>query len=216
MITAKSTVLFMGDSITDCSRDPLGEPTPWNLQTGLGKGYVNLVDAWLTANHAQDMVRVINRGVSGRTVRDLKEAWDTEVTQLKPQWLSMMIGINDVWRQFDCPLRTEIHVGLDEYKNTLDKLLALSRPSLNGLVLVTPYIIEPNRQDPMRKTMDKYIAVIQKLAKKHSAILVDVQAAFDLVMKHRHPMELAWDRIHPGAAGHMVIAKAWLKATGYL
>ena len=64
--------------------------------------------------------------------------------------------------------------------------------------------------------MDRYIGVVKRLAKKHSAIIVDVQTAFDLVMKHRHPMELAWDRIHPCTAGHMIIARAWLKATGYL
>ncbi len=116
MISTKSTVLFMGDSITDCSRDPLGEPTPWNHQTGLGQGYVNLLNAWMITNHAPDMVRMINRGVSGRTIRDIKEAWDREVTPLKPEWLSVLIGINDVWRHFDCPLRTEIHVGIDEYK----------------------------------------------------------------------------------------------------
>ena len=206
----------MGDSITDCSRAPLGEPTPWIPQAGLGQGYVNLINAWLTSSRPADMIRVINNGVSGRIVRDIKEAWDREVTQLKPQWLSVKIGINDVWRQFDQPLRREIHVGLEEYEQTLDGLLTLSRPSLAGLVLVTPYVIEPNRQEPMRKLMDQYGAVIHKLAAKHSAILVDTQSALDAVMRHRHPMELAWDRIHPGTAGHMVIAQAWLKAVGYL
>jgi lysophospholipase L1-like esterase len=43
-----------------------------------------------------------------------------------------------------------------------------------------------------------------------------LSGTFDLITKYRHPMEIAWDRIHPGTAGHMAIAQAWLKATGYL
>jgi lysophospholipase L1-like esterase len=216
MIPPNSTIVFMGDSITDCNRDPLGEPTPWNSTAGLGRGYVSLINAWISSSRPADKLRIINRGVSGRTVRDLKAAWDQEVTQLKPQWLSVKIGINDVWRQFDSPLRKEIHVLLPEYESTLDALLAQSRPALTGLVLVMPYMIEPNRQDPMRAMMDQYGAVVRKLAVKHSAILADPQAAFDDVMKHRHPMEIAWDRIHPDLSGHMVIAQAWLKAVGYI
>jgi lysophospholipase L1-like esterase len=216
MIPQNRTIVFMGDSITDASHDGLGEPTPWMIWAGLGRGYVGLVYAWITASRPADKLRIINRGMSGRTVREIKEAWGREVTEVKPQWVSLMIGINDVWRHFDSPLRKECHVGIEEYESTLDALLTAHRPSLEGMVLVAPYVIEPNRQEPMRVMMDQYGEVVRKLAAKHSAILVDTQTAFDEVNLHRHPMEIAWDRIHPDSVGHMVIAQAWLKATGYL
>jgi len=80
---------------------------------------------------------------------------------------------------------------------------------------MTPYVIEPNRADPMRAQMDRYGAVVKKLAAKHDALFVDLQAAFDAVTADRHPMAWAWDRIHPNAAGHMVIAKALLDTLGF-
>jgi MinD-like ATPase involved in chromosome partitioning or flagellar assembly len=73
-------------------------------------------------------------------------------------------------------------------------------PSLKGLILATPYFIESNLADPMRVRMDAYGAVVKKLAAKHDAILVDTQAGFDRMLKHMHPMALAWDRVHPNSS----------------
>ncbi|MCG6198000.1 GDSL family lipase, partial [Anoxybacillus sp. LAT_38] len=64
-------------------------------------------------------IRVVNKGISGNTVRDLKARWKEDVIAQKPDWVSIMIGINDVWRQYDLPLMKEKHVYLDEYETTL-------------------------------------------------------------------------------------------------
>lgn len=80
---------------------------------------------------------------------------------------------------------------------------------------MTPYIIEPNRTDAMRQQMDRYGAIVKKIAAKRRAIFVDTQAAFDTVLNHMHPMALAWDRIHPNHIGHAIIARAFLKAVGF-
>ena len=109
----------------------------------------------------------------------------------------------------------ETHVGIREYERTLEELLQRTRPLVKGLVLMTPFFIEPNRKDAMRRRMDAYGTVVKKLAKRHDAVLVDVQAAFDRVLRRQHPAALAWDRIHPSQAGHMVIARAFLNAIGY-
>ncbi len=119
------------------------------------------------------------------------------------------------WRQFDMPRQPETHVGLEEYEATYDALLKQTRPLLKRLVLLTPHFIEPNRSDPMRARMDQYGAVVRKLAGRHDAVLVDVQAAFDKALEHVHPMSLAWDRVHPDQAGHMIIARAILKALDF-
>ena len=211
-IQPNSKLLMIGDSITDCERaQPVGE----GLFGALGKGYVGLVDGLLQATLPQQRVRVVNMGTSGNTVRDLATRWHTDVLDQQPDWLSIMIGINDVWRQFDSPLQTEIHVPIDEYRTTLTRLVATTRPRLQGLVLMTPFFIEPNHADPMRAQMDRYGTVMREVAAAHDAVLVDTQAAFDRVLAALHPMTLAWDRVHPTLTGHTVLARAFLNAVGY-
>ncbi|MGB6324761.1 MAG: SGNH/GDSL hydrolase family protein [Methylocella sp.] len=212
-IHSNSTLLMIGDSITDCGRvRPVAEAVGGDL----GNGYVALIHAMLGATCPQRQIRIRNTGISGNTVRDLAARWQSDVLDLKPDWLSIMIGINDVWRQFDAPLQTEWHVSLDEYASILEQLVRATRPQLKGLVLMTPYFIEPNRADPMRAMMDRYGEVVRRLAGQYQAILVDTQAAFDCVLTEVHPMALASDRVHPTLAGHMILARAFLRALKYV
>jgi lysophospholipase L1-like esterase len=208
-IPCNRMLLMIGDSITDCGRArPIAESVSWDL----GNGYVALVNALLGATCPEQKIRIRNMGVSGNTVRDLAARWQTDVVDARPDWLSIMIGINDVWRQFDSPLQVEWHVTQGEYATTLEQLVRTTRPRLDGLVLLTPYFIEPNRADPMRAMMDQYGEVVRDLARRYDAVFVDTQAAFDAVLTKVHPMALAGDRVHPTLAGHMIIAQAFLKA----
>jgi lysophospholipase L1-like esterase len=210
-IDLKSKLLFIGDSITDAERSPAGE----GLFGALGKGYVSHLDAMLGAVYHDYAIRVINKGTSGNTVRDLKERWQKDVLDLKPDWLSIMIGINDVWRQFDLPQITEAHVYLNEYETTLNELVDQARPMLKGLVLMTPFYIESNKSDAMRAMMDQYGATVKCTAERVGALFVDTQAAFDIVLQSYYPAALAWDRVHPNDKGAMVIARAFLNAVGF-
>jgi lysophospholipase L1-like esterase len=205
-------LVFIGDSITDAGRTrPDGE----GLFGAIGTGYVQYVDALLNVTYPEYSIRVINKGNSGNTVRDLKERWDEDVLQLKPDWLSIMIGINDVWRQFDSPRQIEQHVGLEEYEATLRELVEKTQPQLQGLVMAAPFFIESQRGDAMRALMDKYGAVVRSIAEERNAVFVDTQAAFNRVLEHQHSAALAWDRVHPNHVGTMIIAKAWLDAVGF-
>lgn len=200
------TLLFTGDSITDCGRTrPLGE------RAGLGQGYVELVDALLSTAYPERRIRVLNTGISGNRVTDLEARWQSDVLDLSPDWLSIMIGINDVWRQFD-HLADKYSVSLARYEKGYRALLEQTRPSLQGLVLMPPYYIEANRKDPMRAMMDEYGAMVQRLAVDFDAIFVDVQAAFDAFLVHRPTQTLCGDRVHPNKTGHMIIAQAFMDA----
>ncbi len=212
LLEPKSKLVMIGDSITDCGR---GQPIGESFQDGLGNGYVSLIDALLTAAYPAHRIRVLNTGTSGDTVLDLAARWERDVRALQPDWLSVLIGINDVWRQFDAPTQIEWQVPLATYTSTLEDLIAQTRPHLKGLVLLSPYFIEPNRSEPMRALMDKYGAAMKQIAKRHQAIFVDTQAAFDAVLKDIHPMTLAWDRVHPSQTGHLILARAFLKAIDY-
>jgi lysophospholipase L1-like esterase len=207
-IEQQQKLVIIGDSITDTGRSrPIGE----GRNDALGKGYVLEIDALLGSFYPELGIRVANVGSSGNTVRDLKARWQTDVLDLKPDWLGIMIGANDVWRQHDLPWLKERHVCLEEYETILDELCAQTRSSLKGLVLIAPFFIEPNRQDAMRAMMDRYGAAMKKIASKHSAIFIDTQAAFDEALKHYYSATLSWDRVHPNHIGHMIIAKAFLK-----
>lgn len=205
-------LVMIGDSITDCDRaKPAGE----GLFDPYGKGYVNMVKSFLDASYPELAIRVVNKGTGGNTVRNLAERWQADVLDLKPDWLSILIGINDVWRHFDTPKMPEGHVGVEEYERTLENLITVSLPTLKGLILMTPYFIEPNRSDAMRVKMEQYAAVVKKLAKRHKAILVDTQAGFDRMLKSMHPMAIAWDRVHPNTSGHALLAKMFLEGIGF-
>lgn len=210
-LTPHSKLVFIGDSITDCERArPVGE----GLFGAVGKSYVGLIEGFLGAIHPAAAIRVVNMGTSGNTVLDLKARWQTDVLELKPDWLSIMIGVNDVWRQFDLPRQTEIHVPPKVYEKTLNELVRTTRPQVQGLILMTPFYIEPNRDDAMRARMDQYGAIVKKVAAKNRALCIDVQAAFDEVLQHMHPNAIAWDRVHPNIIGHAIIARAFLRAVG--
>ena len=212
LIEKNSKLVMIGDSVTDFERArPVGE----GLFGGIGKSYVGIVDGLINSTYPESKIRVINMGIGGNNVRDLKSRWQTDVLDLKPDWLSIMIGFNDVWRQYDSPLIRESHVYLEEYEKTLEQIVKETRPSLKGLVLMTPYYIEKNKADAMRATMDQYGAAVKEIAEKYHAILVDTQAAFDDILEYYYPAAISWDRIHPNIFGHTVIARAFLNAIGF-
>lgn len=205
------TILFIGDSISDYDRKrPVGE----GLFDAWGKSYVANAASLMSCMYPELGLRIINMGISGNQVRDLDARWQTDVMDHHPDWVSVLIGINDVWRQFDCPSQKEQHVPLDEYEATYEKLIEQTLPHVKGMILMTPYFMEPNKLDPMRARMDEYGAVVRRLAQKHGLVFVDLQAAWDELFRHMHPCNIAWDRIHPNQTGCMYIAKQFLNAVG--
>lgn len=213
LIAAREKLVMIGDSITDVGRArPIGEGRG---DDALGRGYVMLVDAFLSVAYPERLIRVVNMGISGNTTRDLKARWQTDVLDLAPSWVSIMIGANDVWRQFDTPRQPERHVRIEEYEQNLADLVVATKPRVKGLVILTPFYLEPNRQDPMRSTMDRYGAAATRVARGQDVRLVDTKQAFDTLLETYYPAAINWDRVHPNATGAMVIARAFLTAIGF-
>jgi lysophospholipase L1-like esterase len=124
-----------------------------------------------------------------------------------------MIGINDVWRAFDGFPRDTVPFA--EFEATLRSLLRRAVDATGcRLILADPYLIEPDRQEPQRAASDRYAGVVGELAVEFDARHVATQRAFDDVLAVSAPTDWADDRIHPGLAGHAVIAEAFLRTIG--
>ncbi len=203
-------IVFAGDSVTDMeSAQPVGE----GLFDNLGRSYVRVVENLLTAVYPELRIRVTNAGISGNTSRDLLERFQRDVCDLNPDWVSICIGINDVWRQFDCPAMPDCHVLPDEYEKNLTKMLErLKKQKVKGIFLLSPYIIEPNREDKMRARMDEYVEICRRLAEKYGCIFVDFQKLYEDFCHVRYSGNIAWDRIHPNQIGATLMAMSFLNA----
>lgn len=201
-------IVFAGDSVTDMgSTNPIGE----GLCENVGRGYVRLVESFLSAYYPEILTRVTNAGISGNTSRDLLARFDRDVVSLNPDWVSVCIGINDVWRQFDCPAIPDGHVMPEEYRNNVEEMILKVKDKVKGIFILSPYYIEPNHDDFMRKRMDEYVEISKELAEKHGCRFVDFQKVFENYCKIRHSAYIAWDRVHPNQVGSMLMAKAFLE-----
>lgn len=201
-------LVILGDSITDCGRArPVGEGLPG----ALGNGYVNLFDAMAQVDHPAWKLRVVNMGTDGETSRDLLARWDTDCDALKPDIVAVLIGINDVWRQFDSHYRTEIHVLPDEYAANLREMVRRTVPA-RKLLFVSPFYFEPNEKDPMRAQMDVYRALMRTVAAENDIPFVDLQDAFAELLQHFYPGCITWDRVHPSAPAQLIIARQIMAA----
>lgn len=205
-------IVFAGDSVTDMgSAQPVGE----GLFDDVGRGYVRVIENLLVARYPERNIRITNAGVSGNTSRDLLGRFDRDVVALKPDWVSICIGINDVWRQFDCPAIRDAQVQPEEYAANMETMIGKVKDSVKGIFLLTPFYMEPNREDPMRARMDEYCDICRKLAEKHECIFVDFQSMYERFCRIRHSTCIAWDRVHPNQMGATLMAMEFLRHCGF-
>lgn len=201
-------IVFAGDSVTDMGRArPVGE----GLGDSLGRGYVQIINNMLSAYYPKIRVRVTNSGIDGNTSRDLLKRFNTDVVDLNPNWVSICIGINDVWRQFDMPTAPDSWVLPQEYESNVEKMILDVKDKVKGIFILTPYYMETNKTDMMRQRMEEYIEICKKLATKHGCILVDFQKMYDEYLSVRHSSYIAWDRVHPNQVGATLMAMEFLK-----
>jgi len=197
---ARQRIVFIGDSITDAGRREVDPP--------YGTGYMSLVRAFVTARRPDLGLVWFNRGVNGNTVRDLAARWEADVVALRPDWLSVMIGINDVWRF----LGNEAEgVPLEEFERIYRRLLKRAVEAAGcRLILADPYVVEADPAEPHRTKSDLYGRVAQRLAAEFGAVHVRTQQALDRALATTVPSEWSHDRIHLDLPGHAVLAQAYL------
>jgi lysophospholipase L1-like esterase len=199
------TIVFIGDSITDAGKRTAA-------YRPLGYGYVHFVVNFLLAKYPEYNINSINTGISGNTIRDLNGRWEKDCLAYKPDILSVLIGINDVWRQHTD--RPDEAVYLDEYEFTYERLLSRAEDNSDcGMVLMEPFMFCSDTENPMYDSLKDFIAVVHNLAKKFDAVLVPLQESIDKIIKKIPPEKFSDDMVHPYLWAHSWIAQRWLKAT---
>lgn len=134
---------------------------------------------------------------------------------LNPDWVSICIGINDVWRQFDSPAIPDGQVMPEEYRENVEKMIVDVNDKVKGIFILSPYYMEPNRNDMMRARMDEYVEICRQFAEKYNCIFVDFQKMYEEYCKIRHSSYIAWDRVHPNQVGATLMARAFLEKAGF-
>ncbi|MDP6490768.1 MAG: SGNH/GDSL hydrolase family protein [Kiritimatiellia bacterium] len=203
LIEIGSTVLFQGDSITDAGR---GAMDPEDL----GSGYAMMAASWFSAACPELNVRFLNRGISGNRAADLEQRWERDCLELKPDWVSVMIGINDTWRAFDSGDPTSTEAFEASYRTILNQ----TREKLGAhLILIEPFVLPfPEDRKAWRADLDPRIQVVRTLADEFDAILVPMDGIMNAAAEKRDPAFWAPDGVHPTPAGHALIAQSWLRA----
>lgn len=209
-------VMFTGDSITDCGRArPIGDKAGT-----LGDSYVGniFVQMWAQDPHAG--VKIMNTATSGDTSRSLRARFENEVVCYDADYLFIMIGVNDCWREFDELTEAENAPTDNEYRDNMTYMIERAIERGMKPVLVSPYFLELYKEDPMRAKCDRLNVILRELAKKYSLHYIDVQAAFDDYLSEVSSFIVSGDRVHPKAIGRQIIAQtitdspAWKEVLG--
>ena len=201
MLKENITILFQGDSITDAGR---------NFATDdLGPGYAGKVGAYLATFCADKNIKVINKGISGNRVKDLKARWQAECIDLQPDVLSILIGINDTWRRYDSNDPTSC----EAFENTYREILTEVKEKLPNcrIILIEPFIIpvDPSKEE-WRVDLDPKIGAIRKLAREFGTDYIPMDGLYQELCAKEDPAAYSGDGVHPNDAGHAFLAKQWL------
>jgi acyl-CoA thioesterase I len=187
-------IVFIGDSVTDCGRRD--DPPDY-----LGDGYVRVVAERVPAR------RVVNVGIGGNRVIDLRDRWRIDVVEVKPDILSVYIGINDTWRRYDDNDPTSAASFEADYRACLADLGGASR-----LILVEPFVVPvTEEQERWHEDLDDKRAVVAGLAAEFGAGFVPLQSLLAVAAEDHGAAALAQDGVHPTELGHRMIADAWLE-----
>ncbi|MDR0718183.1 MAG: SGNH/GDSL hydrolase family protein [Treponema sp.] len=208
-VNEKSLVLFQGDSITDCGRarddgSDLGDGYParvaglWrNLFPGSGAGF-------------------LNRGISGNRAKDLVARYDADFRALKPDLVSVLIGINDTWRRYDSADPTSTEVYEKNYRTLLENLKR-DLPQA-AIVIIEPFLLNSDPAKALwREDLDPKIQAVRRLAKEFADVFIPLDGIFArYAVEGIREADMSADGVHPTPRGHGIIAAEWLKALGIL
>ncbi len=204
------TILFQGDSITDCGRG--------NSISGFGDGYAMLVTAQLGFECPGEYT-FYNKGISGNRIVDIYARIKEDIINLKPDYMSLLIGVNDVWHEFD----RHNGVAAEKFEKIYDMLINEIKEELPNIkiVILEPFCLRASATENTEKDPDKWnifstevkkrAEKARKIAEKYELPFITLQDKFDEVAKATENTYWLFDGVHPTLMGHELIKREWLK-----
>jgi lysophospholipase L1-like esterase len=195
-------LLFIGDSITDCGR--------LEDQEGLGNGYVRLVRDYLVTTYPTIPFEFVNVGISGNRITDLAARWQEDVLDHQPDFLSISIGINDVWRQLDRPELEQVTPEI--FKSIYIELLTKVKDQTNAqILLMEPTIIGEDPASIGNKMLIEYVEIVNGVAKQFEAAVIPTHKSFIKYLESGAKLQLTTDSVHMNSMGNMLMATTWIR-----
>ena len=198
-------ILFQGDSITDASRNR-------NADGARGHGYATLVSAKLSFENPNEY-EFVNRGISGNRVTDLLARIQCDMINLKPDVMSILIGVNDVWHEINYQngVNTEL---FEVVYNLLIAELKSALPNLR-IIILEPFVLKGSATEENWEAFDKGVAdkaaAAKRVAEKNGLEFIPLQGKFDEAATKAPASYWLGDGVHPTAAGHELITREWIK-----
>ena len=204
------TILVQGDSITDCLRDRGND-------ANVGTGYALLVKSHLEFTNPEQYI-FYNRGISGNRIVDVYAGIKADIINLKPDYMSILIGVNDVWHE----VSVRNGVDADKFERIYGMLIEEIKEVLPNIeiVVMEPFCLRgtatddsedcPNKWEIFRSEVEKRAEKAKKVAEKYGLSFIPLQAKFDEAAKSTENSYWLSDGVHPTAAGHELIKREWL------
>lgn len=163
----------------------------------------------LLLQHADKNLKIYNRGISGNKVFQLSDRWDADCLALKPDVLSILIGVNDFWHTLSGNYKGTSKV----YRDDFDKLLDRTKQQLPDVQLIIgePFAVNHIKavDDKWYPTFNEYRAAARDMADKYKAVFIPYQAIFDKAQQSAPGVYWTGDGVHPSVAGAQLMAEAW-------
>jgi lysophospholipase L1-like esterase len=201
-------ILFQGDSITDAGRNR--EDNSFNNSDSLGSGYPMLAGAALLEKYPALNLKVYNKGISGNKVYQLAERWEKDCLEIKPDILSILIGVNDIWHKLDGHYNGTVEIYKNDYISLLERTIKVL-PNVK-LVICEPYAV-PGVEAVDSKWYPEfygYQKAAYEIAVQFGAVFIPYQKIFDEAIKHAPGNYWTPDGVHPSLAGAQLMAQAWI------
>ena len=199
------TILYQGDSITYANRS-------FEFECLTGSGYATISSGAITADNPGEY-KIINRGIGGNRVIDLYARWKKDCINLKPDIISILIGVNDVWHEVE----SQNGVDSQNFEKIYDLLISDTLKALPEckMMLLEPFVwkhgLTVERWDYISDEVKKRGEITKKLAEKYNLPFIPLQSVFDEALKKAPEEFWTLDGIHPLSSGHTLIAREWEK-----
>jgi acyl-CoA thioesterase I len=191
------TIVAIGDSITAAG------------------GYLRDIDAVLAQQYPKlKIAKVVNKGIGGQKAEDLAVRFDRDVVKLKPTFVTLSIGVNDVWHRLDKPLEAK---AVAFYKENVAKMVDQAQKAGIRVILLAPTVIGEDPNTEANKRLVSFVKAEKQIAAEKKCHIVDLHAMFLKALKKKPANKKTWltsDGVHMNPPGDAIMAIGVLRALG--